>query len=227
MSNKLLGIVSVVVLLIVVAFYTLDINKNYKSLTPQLAVAQIMHDPDKKLPIFSLLDHNSNVFNNDGLKDHWSLLLFIYTHCPDVCPTELANIAMLKSYLEGEQAAVIPNVIAITFDALRDTPKVLKTYVAHFDKDFIGVSGDQKNIDQLVKYFGAYYERVIYDDNDKPVTLKRNDPLPNNAIEKGYIINHTATTYLVSPDGQVLAGFPISHNIKNMANDINLIVENY
>ena len=227
MNNKLFGIISVVLLLIVIAFYALNVNKNYKSLSPKLAAAHIMHNPDRKLPVFSLLDHNGGVFNNDNLKGDWSLVLFIYTHCPDVCPTELANMSMLKSYLESKQATVIPNVVAITFDPLRDTPKVLKTYVTHFDKDFIGVSGDQKEIDQLVKYFGAYYERVIYDDNDKPITLEKNEPLPINAIERGYIINHTARIYLLSPDGQVLAGFPTPHNVKNMASDIDLIVENY
>jgi protein SCO1/2 len=46
----------------------------------------------------------------------------------------------------------------------------LKEYITHFDKDFIGVSGEQAQIDQLIKPFGAYYERVIYDKKGKPVT---------------------------------------------------------
>ena len=225
MNIKILTSIGALLLLITVALYPLDGAKNYKSLSAQLATAQIMHNPDKPLSDFSLSDHNGHVFSNNNLKDNWTLLLFIYTHCPDICPTELANMSMLKAQLENTQAEVVPNVVAVTFDPLRDTPKVLKTYVTHFDKGFVGVSGDPQQIDQLVKDFGAYYERVIYDENGKQITLNKKESLPEDAIEKGYVINHTARIYLVSPDGEVLAGFPTSHNLSNMANDIEKLVK--
>jgi protein SCO1/2 len=57
--------------------------------------------------------------------------------------------------------------LRITFDPLRDTPEVLKEYVRHFDKDFIGVSGEQTQINQLIKPFGAYYEIIDYPDQPK------------------------------------------------------------
>ena len=217
--------IGVVILLAIVLLYSLNTHKDYKSLSSELASAQIMHNPQRPLPDFSLIDQNSQVFDNDRLQGEWSLLLFIYTHCPDVCPTELANMAMLKAHLESQNSAVIPNIVAITFDPLRDTPEVLKTYVTHFDKTFVGVSGETQQIDQLVRGLGAYYERVIYDDEGKPVTLKKHEPLPDNALEKGYIINHTARIYLISPDGQVLAGFPTPHKVDEMAGDIKRLIQ--
>jgi protein SCO1/2 len=84
-----------------------------------------------------------------SLKKGWSLLLFIYTHCPDVCPTELLDMSQLKNLMAKDKTAHMPTVVAITFDPLRDTPEVLKEYITHFDKDFIGVSGEQAQIDQL------------------------------------------------------------------------------
>lgn len=227
MSTKVFTMIGVVVLLAIALLYPLGVHKDYKSLSSQLTSAQIMHNPQRPLPSFSLIDQNSQKFNNDSLKDKWSLLLFIYTHCPDVCPTELANMAMLKAHLESQNSAVIPNIVAITFDPLRDTPEVLKTYVTHFDKTFVGVSGDMQQIDQLVKSLGAYYERVVYDDEGKSVTLKKHEPLPEDAIEKGYIINHTARIYLISPDGQVLAGFPTPHKVNDMAGDIKLLTQTF
>ena len=99
--------------------------------------------------------------------------------------------------------------------------------MTHFDKTFVGVSGDMQQIDQLVKSLGAYYERVVYDDEGKSVTLKKHEPLPEDAIEKGYIINHTARIYLISPDGQVLAGFPTPHKVNDMAGDIKLLTQTF
>lgn len=225
MRTKFFIVISVAILLIAATLYSLSGSKDYRSLNAKLTAAQIMHNPQRPLSTFSLSDHNGDVFNNNSLMGDWSLVLFIYTHCPDVCPTELANMAMLKAQLENKRSATIPKVVAITFDPLRDTPKVLKTYVAHFDKAFIGVSGDTQQIDQLVKDLGAYYERVIYDEAGKPITLKKHEPLPKDTIEKGYVINHTARVYLMSPDGQVLAGFPTPHKVDDMANDIELLIK--
>mgnify|MGYP001563147884 CR=1 FL=1 len=221
------SIIGVVVVLITTLVFMGGPDKDYKDLKRQLKSSLITYDPDKELISFSLIDHDNNKFNNNRLKDKWTLLMFIYTHCPDVCPTELLNMSLLRSTLSNDKSKVVPEVVSITFDPVRDTPKVLKTYTAYFDKSFIGVSGDQNQIDKLVKTFGAYYERVIKNEKGQDVILQAGESLPEGAIEEGYIINHTAQIYLVSPNGQIFAEFPAPHNISNMADDINLIIENY
>ncbi len=223
MLKKALILASVFVVILVVFVNT---GNDYKSLAKQLKASHVIYNPDKELPAFSLVDHNNNKFDNQRLKGEWTLLLFIYTHCPDVCPTELANISMLKANLVNSKAKVVPNVVAITFDPLRDSLELLKDYVAYFDKDFLGVSGDKAQIDKLVDVFGAYYEVVIEKDG-KIVVQKSSVELPETAVEDGYFINHTAWIYLLSPDGQIFAGFPAPHNVFDMSSDINLIVENY
>ena len=57
--------------------------------------------------------------------------------------------------------------------------------------------------------------------------LRAEDPLPEDAVKKGYIINHTAQIYLVAPNGKKFAEFPTPNHINNMVGDINLIIENY
>jgi hypothetical protein len=74
-----------------------NFDKNYRNLLgKQLKASYILHNPDKPLPKFSLLDHNRQLFDNERLRKGWLLLLFIYTHCPDVCPTELLDMSQLK-----------------------------------------------------------------------------------------------------------------------------------
>ncbi|CAB9543339.1 Cytochrome oxidase biogenesis protein Sco1/SenC/PrrC, thiol-disulfide reductase involved in Cu(I) insertion into CoxII Cu(A) center [Bathymodiolus brooksi thiotrophic gill symbiont] len=221
-------LIAVVIVLVATALYFYNFDKNYRNLLgKQLKASYILHNPDKPLPKFSLLDHNRQLFDNERLKKGWSLLLFIYTHCPDVCPTELLDMSQLKNLMAKDKTAHMPTVVAITFDPLRDTPEVLKEYITHFDKDFIGVSGEQAQIDQLIKPFGAYYERVIYDKKGKPVTLKAGEKLPKGSLEKGYVINHTAWIYLINPKGEIFAGFPSPHKTSEMMQDIKLMMDSF
>ncbi|WP_369178464.1 SCO family protein [Candidatus Thiodubiliella endoseptemdiera] len=227
MNYKLLSGIGVVALA-VVSFYLVNVDKDYRAiLSQQLKVSHIIYNPDKELPKFSLLDYDNQAFNNEHLKGDWSLVLFIYTHCPDICPTELMDMASLKRLMEEDKTAKMPKVVAITFDPLRDTPKVLKTYISYFDKDFIGVSGEQAQIDRLIKPFGAYYERVIVAENGKQTILKASEKLPENALKEGYVINHTAWIYLLNPEGKIFAGFPSPHKPKEMMQDIKLIMGHF
>jgi protein SCO1/2 len=93
------------------ALYFYNFDKNYRNLLgKQLKASYILHNPDKPLPKFSLLDHNRQLFDNERLKKGWSLLLFIYTHCPDVCPTELLDMSQLKNLMAKDKTAHMPTV---------------------------------------------------------------------------------------------------------------------
>jgi protein SCO1/2 len=222
----LLLTIAAFVLVFVALYFTIS-DSDYKYLSKNLKVSHLIYNPDKKLSSFSLIDHNNNKFENENLKDEWTVLTFIYTHCPDVCPTELMNISTLKSKIKKSNSSFMPNFVVITFDPIRDTPEILKSYVTHFDEDFLGVSGDQNQIDQLVKDFGAYYERVMYSDSGELILIPNYEKIPPEAMENGYSINHTAWVYLVNPGGQIHAGFPAPHKPNDMLEDIKLLVDNY
>lgn len=228
MQKKILLLLTIAAFVLVfVALYFTISDSDYKYLSKNLKVSHLIYNPDKKLSSFSLIDHNNNKFENENLKDEWTVLTFIYTHCPDVCPTELMNISTLKSKIKKSNSSFMPNFVVITFDPIRDTPEILKSYVTHFDEDFLGVSGDQKQIDQLVKDFGAYYERVMYSDSGELILIPNYEKIPPEAMENGYSINHTAWVYLVNPGGQIHAGFPAPHKPNDMLEDIKLLVDNY
>ena len=150
-------VIAAVAVLVAIFFLVPDSSKDYTALKKQLKSSFIIQETHREIPLFSLIDHNNKEFANKHLEDNWTLLLFVYTNCPDVCPTELMHMSLLKANLLNNNSKVVPNIVAITFDPARDTPEVLKTYVPHFDKDFLGVSGDQTQINSLVKSFNAYH----------------------------------------------------------------------
>jgi protein SCO1/2 len=82
------------------------------------------------------------------------LLYFGYTHCPDVCPTTMASLASaLQRLPSAEQAQV--QVVFVTSDPMRDTPSVLKAWLANFDAElarpFIGLTASAEQIDAAAK----------------------------------------------------------------------------
>lgn len=213
----LVFVLVVVTLLSLLFYYGTDSTPDHQALKKQLKVSKLLVNPNRPLPQFSLIDHNGVVFDNDRLKNQWSLVFFGYTHCPDVCPTGLMDMAMLEQVLENEKIQV-PKVVFITLDPKRDTPALLKTYLTHFSEDFLGVSGDTNQVNQLIRPFGTFYEFVMYS-GDKQVVLGQSLP---EGVED-YHVNHTAWIYLISPDGEIFAGFPTPHKPKDMAKDIQLI----
>ncbi len=117
------------------------------------------------------------------------LLYFGYTSCPDVCPTNLANLAgALKHLDENERAQV--QVIFISVDPQRDTPDHLKSYVAFFDSGFIGVTGRPEKVRKVAQAYGVSYKKVKYDGG------------------LGYLVDHSSLTYVIGPKGKLRATLP-------------------
>ncbi len=92
--------------------------------------------------------------NLSVLAGDWHLLLFGYTHCPDICPNSLAELRRLSSLL-GEQA---PQVIFISIDPARDTVQSLADYVTYFDPDFVGATGEQAQLQSIADSLGIRFK---------------------------------------------------------------------
>lgn len=111
------------------------------------------------------------------------VVFFGYTHCPEVCPTEMADLAQAMRQLGAEAKKV--QVIFITLDPERDTPQVMAKFVPYFDASFIGLYGDAQATAQAAQSFGVNYEKHA----------EKNG---------GYTIDHTDGTYLIGKDGKPL-----------------------
>jgi protein SCO1/2 len=109
------------------------------------------------------------------------VLFFGFTHCPDVCPTTLADIAAALKTL-GPQAERV-QVLFVTVDPERDTPQDLVQYVSAFDPRFLALRGDLEATQRVAKEFKIYFEK-----------RKQGD---------GYSIDHSAQTYVIDAQGRL------------------------
>ncbi len=111
------------------------------------------------------------------------VVFFGFTHCPDVCPTTMAELAAVKEKLgeDGERLQAL----FVTVDPERDTPKLLERYMANFDPSFIALRGTVEQTQALAKSFKAYFQKV-----------------PGK--EPGsYSVDHTAGAYVFDPQGRL------------------------
>jgi protein SCO1/2 len=90
-------------------------------------------------------------------RDKLTLVYFGYTHCPDVCPTTMADLAGALRMLTPAQRARIA-VVFITTDPRRDTPPVIKSWLASFNSSFIGLTDDYAKIQVAAKSLGIDLE---------------------------------------------------------------------
>jgi protein SCO1/2 len=112
------------------------------------------------------------------------LVFFGYTQCPDACPTTLAEITQAKKQLGADGAKV--QTVFISVDPERDTPQVLKAYMANFGPDFLGLRpADAQQLATVTKDFKIYYKKVP---GDQPGT---------------YSMDHTAATFVYDPQGKL------------------------
>ena len=130
-----------------------------------------------------------------------SLLSFGYTYCPDVCPTTLGVWRQIKQALGPEAEQV--RFIFVTVDPERDTPDALARYMRAFDETFIGLHGDSHQLEDVIAAYHIWVEQVDYADS-----------------AGGYAVNHTASTFLIDPDGALRVQYPLGTQSEAMVEDI-------
>jgi protein SCO1/2 len=135
-------------------------------------------------PDFTLTDQAGRPFTLSRERGRVVVLFFGYTHCSDVCPTTLANLAIARTKL-GEAGRNV-TVAFVTVDPKRDTPPVVRDFVALFDRSFVGLTGTPE---QLEPVYRAYH--VIH-----AVAAE-----PSSAA--GYNVSHSSFVYFIGRDGRL------------------------
>jgi len=152
---------------------------------PALEVASILPEP-KRLPALALVSEAGTALGADFFREHWTLVFFGFTHCPDVCPTTLAMLTQATRELLDLPPAERPRVLFVSLDPKRDTPAQVAQYVRFFDPAFLGATGSPEAVAAAANAFAVPYVKV---------------PLPDG----GYTIDHGAGLYLVAPSGAIAA----------------------
>ncbi len=154
---------------------------------------------------FDLLDASGKPTTLTDFKGKVVVLFFGFTHCPDVCPGTLAELALVKKQLGADGDRM--QVVFVTLDPERDRPEILKEYVPAFDPSFVGLYGDPAAIARTAKEFKVFYKKV-----------------PGTAPDT-YSLDHTAAAFVFDPQGRLRLFAGYGQGPEALAHDIRLLLK--
>ena len=170
--------------------------------------------PSSTAASFNLVDQRGQPVTDKDFRGSFVLVYFGYTYCPDVCPLGLQRMSQAIEALGPDGERIVP--IFITVDPERDTSKVLAAYASHFHPRLIGLTGTREQIDAAKRAYGVRSFKLFlpptFDDEDS----ERSDDSDNSR----YLMQHSASTYLVNPDGKLESTFPHEISPREMAQQL-------
>ncbi len=174
----------------------------------ELEAGRYFGEQARALPDFELVTHDDRTFGRDDLSDHWNLLFFGYTHCPDICPITLQTLADAVARIDDSDVRDALRVYFVSVDPERDTPALLADYVAHFDPGFTGLTGPLDKLQPLTRALG-----IAHDFRNKT----------DGAI--AYDVDHSSAIVLINPRAEFAGIFGAPHDPAALARDLTRIVE--
>jgi protein SCO1/2 len=147
---------------------------------------------------FSLVGADGKPVTDRDFRGRYMLILFGFTHCPDICPAELQVIAQALEQLGDKAKKVVP--IFITLDPERDTPDAMANYVKSFGPNFVGLTGSPEAIAAAAKAYRVAYSKV-----------------ENKDSTGDYSVDHSALAYLMDPEGRYVTHFSYGLSADQMA----------
>jgi protein SCO1/2 len=133
------------------------------------------------------------------------VLSFGFTHCPDICPTTLADLAAVMKRLGPDAARV--QVLFVSVDPERDTPEVLAKYVPAFDAGFLGLTGDAAATQRTAKEFRIFYEK-------RPA-----------GASGAYTVDHAAQVYVLDAAGRLRLLVRYDRIAQDLAEDLRALLK--
>ncbi len=146
---------------------------------------------------FELVDHKGRAVRDQDYRGRHMLVMFGYTTCPDVCPTELQLITEVMELLGPAAAKVQP--LMVTIDPERDTVEILADYIGNFHPSIIGLTGNLDRIRAAAKAYRVYFAKGAVDEDGE------------------YFMDHSSFIYLMGRDGKYLSHFAHSTAPDDMA----------
>ena len=157
-------------------------------------------DPPRDMPSFAFTRADGSSFSTAPEAGRPMVLFFGYTHCPDVCPTTLADWKRVRATL-GDDAKRV-RFVFVSIDPDRDTPAVAERYAHLYDASFEGLSGDAITTSRRMEAFGVAAAR---------------DPGTNAT---GYLLSHSSQVFLVDSHGKLVALYPFGTGWNALAADL-------
>ncbi len=147
---------------------------------------------------FTLTDQNGVIRKDEEFRGKFMLVFFGFTYCPDVCPTTMIVLKEALEKIGGKADRVVP--IFISVDPERDTPAVLKPYLAAFSARFVGLTGSVADVTAATRAYKVYFQKK---------------PQPG-----GYSMDHSSIIYLMGPDGKYVTHYTLEQGPDAIAEDL-------
>ncbi len=147
-----------------------------------------LFEPARDLPAFELEQSDGTPLEPAELRGHWTLVFLGFTHCPDICPTTLAELARAQNAWEAIPAATRPRVLFLSVDPERDTPELIGQYAHAFHEDTLAATGRLPEVEAFATSLSMVFSKA---------------PPPEGYPADQYTINHSATIAVLDPQGRM------------------------
>ncbi len=162
-------------------------------------------DPPRMAPDFSLPSSRDNQFTLSEQRGKVLVLGFGFSHCPNVCPMTLANLA--QTYKNLGALADQVQVVYMTVDPERDNPARLREYLANFNSHFIGVTGSADELSVVRQAYGIIAQKEKHKNGET------------------YEVHHSSYIYLIDRDGLLRALVPFGKSADDITHDIKILLQ--
>jgi protein SCO1/2 len=164
-------------------------------------------EPAHPAPAFRLQGSDGKPLELARFKGKLVMMVFGFTHCPEVCPTTLFTLAQARQQL-GPAAAEV-QVVYVTVDPERDSVAKIRSYLAAFDKSFVGGTESPKVLEAMRQQYGVVAARLA----TKP-----------GEDANAYGMNHSTSVFLIDRQGRLRAMAPYGHTAKDFVHDLKLML---
>jgi protein SCO1/2 len=168
------------------------------------ALRGIAIDPPRAAPALAVTRDDGTAFDLARERGKVVLLFFGYTHCPDVCPTTLADWSKVRRALGADSARV--RFVFVSVDPARDTPQLAQQYAAQFHASFIGLSPDTLDLPAIQYAFGVTSARET------------------GTSATGYLVSHASQSFLVAPDGALRVMYSFGARVDDIVADVRQVL---
>jgi protein SCO1/2 len=174
--------------------------------TAQTRSATVLPEP-VLLPDFQLTDQDGSVFTRASLLHRDTLLFFGFTHCPDICPATLQQLAVVRRRLAADRPDVgrLPDILLISVDPERDTAAILKEYTGHFGSGVGAASGRPDELKKLTAALGIFFAK-------------------DETTGTDYGMSHSAAVLLINDGAEFEAVFNAPIDIDAMVADLRILL---
>ena len=163
--------------------------------------AAVLYPAPAPVPPFTLQRPDGSNLTEADLQGHWSVLFFGFTHCPDICPTSLAEFKQVWAKLDAQGKGKRARLVFISVDPERDSGAPLGRYVDFFNPEFIAAAGADEQLQGLTRSLGVLYARSADGSG-------------------GYSVDHSASALIIDPQGRRAGMFRPPFKAAAIASDL-------